>query len=101
MATTFSGPIESENGYFTNNPETELFEGNFQTMRFNLGGALIESGLATDLADATSTYNTGGLVKVAGRIYVDQTTGLWYTATGSSATAVWRASDGTTAITPS
>ncbi len=53
---------------------------------------------AANLAIIGNAINTTG--KYTGKMIVDTATGLIFTATGSAASAVWRASDGTTVATP-
>lgn len=64
-----------------------------------LGGNLaLVAGTAANLADIANAINTTG--KYTGKMVVDLATGLIFTATGSTAGSVWRASDGTTVATP-
>lgn len=64
-----------------------------------LGGNLaLVADTAANLADIANAINTTG--KYTGKMVVDLATGLIFTATGSAAASVWRASDGTTVATP-
>ncbi len=64
-----------------------------------LGGNLaLVADTAANLALIANAINTTG--KYTGKMVVDLATGLIFTATGSTAGSVWRASDGTTVATP-
>ena len=64
-----------------------------------LGGNLaLVADTAANLALVANAINTTG--KYTGKMVVDLATGLIFTATGSDAADVWRASDGTTTATP-
>lgn len=64
-----------------------------------LGGNLaLVADTAANLALVANAINTTG--KYTGKMVVDLATGLIFTATGSAAADVWRASDGTTVATP-
>ena len=69
------------------------------TGSLTLGGNLaLVADTAANLADIANAINTTG--KYTGKMVVDLATGLIFTATGSTAGSVWRASDGTTVATP-
>lgn len=72
--TTFSGPVASDNGF------------------------IAEASTAAALGAASNAINTTG--KQAGKQVVVLSSGLIYTATGSTATSTWVPSDGGAAITP-
>ena len=64
-----------------------------------LGGNLaLVADTAANLALVANAINTTG--KYTGKMVVDLATGLIFTATGSAAADVWKASDGTTTATP-
>ena len=64
-----------------------------------LGGNLaLVADTAANLALIANAINTTG--KYTGKMVVDLATGLIFTATGSAAADVWKASDGTTTATP-
>lgn len=64
-----------------------------------LGGSFaLVADTAANLALVANAINTTG--KYLGKMVVDTSTGLIFTATGAAAAAVWRASDGTTVATP-
>ena len=64
-----------------------------------LGGNLaLVADTAANLAQVANAINPTG--KYTGKMVVDLATGLIFTATGSAASDVWRASDGTTVATP-
>lgn len=64
-----------------------------------LGGQLaLVADTAANLALIANAINTTG--KYTGKMVVDLATGLIFTATGSTAGSVWKASDGTTVATP-
>jgi hypothetical protein len=93
--TTFSGPVVSQNGFVGNITGT-------------ITGGVIGSVTATTLVLPTSTAAAIGAIgnainttgKVIGKTVVDLATGLQYTATGTAANSPWKASDGTTSVTP-
>jgi hypothetical protein len=63
-----------------------------------LGGSLVlATSTAAAIADSADAINTTG--KTVGKMVVDYATGIIYTATGTTPTAVWGASDGTP-VTP-
>ncbi len=69
------------------------------TGSLTLGGNLaLVAGTVANLEDITNAINTTG--KYTGKMVVDLATGLIFTATGSTAGSVWKASDGTTTATP-
>lgn len=94
-STTFSGPVTSQNGFIG-------------TVTGNITGNITGSVTATTLVLPTSTAAAIGAIgnainttgKVIGKTVVDLATGLQYTATGTAANSPWRASDGTTSVTP-
>lgn len=92
--TTFSGPVVSSGGFTGNITGTVL---GAAELTYLLAPA--STGLAAALADAADSKNT--TLKLAGAQYTDLDDGLIYTASGSDATSVWYASDGTSSITPS
>lgn len=61
-------------------------------------GFVSQTATAAQIGDASDSINTQW--KTAGKQVTDLATGLIYTATGSSATSDWVASDGTTVVTP-
>lgn len=69
------------------------------TGNITLGGNLaLATSTAANLAAIGNAINTTG--KYTGKMVVDLSTGLIFTATGATAGDVWRASDGTTTATP-
>lgn len=69
------------------------------TGSLTLGGNLaLVADTAANLALIGNAINTTG--KYIGKMVVDLSTGLIFTATGAAAADVWRASDGTTTATP-
>lgn len=62
------------------------------------GNFVLVADTAANLADIANAINTTG--KYTGKMVVVLATGLIYTASGSTAGSVWRASDGTTVATP-
>ncbi len=96
--TTFSGPVKSDNG----------FEGNIVGNVTGTASAVSGTVTATTLILPTSTAAAIGAIgnainttgKVIGKTVVDLATGLQYTATGTAANSPWKASDGTTSVTP-
>lgn len=69
------------------------------TGSITLGGNLaLVADTAANLALIANAINTTG--KYTGKMVVDLATGLIFTATGSAAADVWKASDGTTVATP-
>jgi hypothetical protein len=69
------------------------------TGSLTLGGNLaLVADTAANLALIGNAINTTG--KYTGKMVVDLSTGLIFTATGATAGSVWRASDGTTVATP-
>lgn len=87
--TTFSGPVVSDNGF------QGAVTGAVTATTFDAPSA---AGLAALLGDIADAYNTTG--KVVGKQVTDLDDGLIYTATGTAANSAWKASDGTTSITP-
>lgn len=74
-------------------------DGNGVTTWVNSNASLaLVADTAANLALIGNAINTTG--KYTGKMVVDLATGLIFTATGSAASAVWRASDGTTVATP-
>lgn len=72
--TRFSGPVVSDNGF------------------------VFPPATAAALGSATNAINTTN--KTAGKTVIDAATGLIYVATGALAVSPWKASDGTTTVTP-
>lgn len=69
------------------------------TGNITLGGNLVlVADTAANLAAIGNAINTTG--KYTGKMVVDLSTGLIFTATGATAGSVWKASDGTTTATP-
>ena len=91
--TTFSGPVVSNNGF--TGDVTGNITGAVTATTFDAPSA---TGLAALLGDIDNAYNTTG--KVVGKQVTDLDDGLIYTATGTDANSAWKASDGTTSITP-
>lgn len=68
------------------------------TGNITLGGSLVlATSTAAAIGDSGNAINTAG--KTVGKMVVDLTTGIIYTATGTAATDPWGASDGTP-VTP-
>ena len=68
------------------------------TGNLTLGGSFVlPTATAADIGDSANAINTTG--KTVGKMVVDLTTGIIYTATGTAATDPWGASDGTS-VTP-
>ena len=68
------------------------------TGNITLGGSLVlATSTAADIGNSAAAINTTG--KTVGKMVVDLTTGIIYTATGTAATDPWGASDGTP-VTP-
>jgi hypothetical protein len=72
--TRFSGPVVSDNGF------------------------IFPPATAAALGSATNAINTTN--KSTGKTVIDAATGLIYVATGALAVSPWKASDGTTTVTP-
>lgn len=68
------------------------------TGNLTLGGSFVlPTATAADIGNSANAINTTG--KTVGKMVVDLTTGIIYTATGTAATDPWGASDGTP-VTP-
>jgi hypothetical protein len=68
------------------------------TGNLTLGGAFVlPTSTAAAIGDSANAINTTG--KTVGKMVVDYATGIIYTATGTTPTSVWGASDGTP-VTP-
>ena len=91
--TTFSGPVTSTNG-FVGDVTGAVTGAVYSNYTVTPG----QTGLAAALGDVDDALNTSG--KVVGRTLVDLDDGLIYVATGTAAADPWKASDGTTSITP-
>lgn len=92
MANThFSGPVYSTNGFIGD--VTGAVAGAVSPTTL-----VLPTSTAAALGSRTNAINTTG--KVVGKTVVDLATGLQYTATGTTATSAWKASDGTTSVTP-
>ena len=92
--TTFSGPVKSDNG----------FEGNVTGTASAVSGTVTATTLILPTSTAAAIGAIGNAInttgKVIGKTVVDLATGLQYTATGTAANSPWKASDGTTSVTP-
>jgi hypothetical protein len=95
MSTTFNNVLRSENGYTSGN-EGAGFNGGVVAIVFSQDNLV--TGLAAKLASATDAVNTSD-AKIAGYQLIDEDTGLIWTATGNTATSVWRSSN-STSVTP-
>jgi hypothetical protein len=92
-----SGTVSSVGGTGTVNGLT-LTGTVTSTGDLTLGGSLVlATSTAAALGDSANAINTTG--KTVGKMVVDLTTGIIYTATGTTATSPWGASDGTP-VTP-
>lgn len=92
MANThFSGPVYSTNGFIGD--VTGAVSGAVSPTTL-----VLPTSTAAAIGNKANAINTSG--KVVGKAVVDTATGLIYTATGTTATAAWKASDGTTSVTP-
>jgi len=68
------------------------------TGNLTLGGSFVlPTSTAANIGNSANAINTTG--KTVGKMVVDLTTGIIYTATGTAATDPWGASDGTP-VTP-
>jgi len=85
-STTFSGPVTSTNG-FVGDVTGDV-----------TGTVILPSTTTAALGAIGNAINTTG--KVTGKMVVDLSSGLIYTATGAAAGSAWYGSDGTAAITP-
>ena len=96
-STTFSGPVTSTNG-FVGNITGDVTGSVTGAVYSNYTITPGQTGLAAALGAVGNALNTSG--KVIGRTLVDLDDGLIYVATGTAAADPWKASDGTTSITP-
>lgn len=88
MANThFSGPVFSTNGF-----QGDIVGAVSPTL------LVLPTSTAAAIGNKANAINTTG--KVIGKTVVDLASGLQYTATGTTATSAWKASDGTTSVTP-
>ena len=90
-STTFSGPVTSQNGFIGD-------------VTGNITGTVTATTLVLPTSTAAAVGAIGNAInttgKVIGKTVVDLATGLQYTATGTAANSPWKASDGTTSVTP-
>lgn len=92
MANThFSGPVYSSAGFIGNVTGAVIGIVTPTTL-------ILPTSTAAALGDKANAINTKS--KSIGKTVVDLATGLQYTATGITPTSAWKASDGTTSITP-
>ena len=92
-----SGTVTSVNGTGTVNGLT-LTGTVTSTGDLTLGGSVVlATSTAAAIGDSANAINTTG--KTVGKMVVDLTTGIIYTATGTAATDAWGATDGTP-VTP-
>ena len=100
--TTFSGPVNSTNGFVgaITGAVTGDVTGNV-TGGVNATSAYVQinSATATAIADATDAINTAN--KVAGTLVLDTTNGRVMVAVGADATSDWAVADASATVTPS
>lgn len=96
--TTFSGPVNSTNGFVgaVTGDVSGTVTGNLDA---TAGYVQIRTALATEIADVADAVNTTG--KAAGTIVFDTTNSKIKVATGADATSTWVDADGLNPVTPS